>query len=387
MTMKTSPTLIQMLQGIIATPSVSSVSPGFDQSNMDVIHLLADWLQDLGFEVEVLPLTSQPNKANLIATLGTGPGGLVLAGHTDTVPYDEGRWGSDPFKLTDADNRFYGLGTADMKSFLALSIEAAKNFQAKDLQQPLIILATADEESSMNGAEELVLHGRPKARYAIVGEPTGMRPIRAHKGMMMEAIHLQGQAGHSSNPALGNSALEGMHAVMAEILNWRQELQQKHQHNAFIIPHPTLNLGHIHGGDNPNRICGDCELHIDLRPLPGMPLAELRQELSQRVNRIADQFQLSAKVTSLFKGTEAMETPANAELIQYAETMTGHTAESVAFCTEAPYFQQLGMQTIILGPGSIDQAHQPNEYIEQSSLQPTVAFLTKAIQHYCVTPQ
>lgn len=376
-----------MLQGIIAAPSVSSVSPGFDQTNLSVIHLLADWLQSLGFKVEVLPLSAQPNKANLIATLGTGPGGLVLAGHTDTVPYDQGRWKTDPFQLTDADQRFYGLGTADMKSFLALAIEAAKNFNTKDLQQPLIILATADEESSMNGAEDLVKLGRPKARYAIVGEPTGMRPIRAHKGIMMEAIHLRGQSGHSSNPALGNSALEGMHAIMGEILKWRAELQAKYHHSAFVIPHPTLNLGHIHGGDNPNRICGDCELHIDLRPLPGMSLNELRQELRQRVAGVAERLQLSSEVTSLFKGTEAMETPADAELIRYVEGMTGHTAESVAFCTEGPYFQELGMQTVILGPGSIDQAHQPNEYIDQASLKPTVEFLRHAIQHYCVNPQ
>ena len=376
-----------MLQGIIAAPSVSSVSPGFDQSNLQVIHLLEDWLKGMNFSVEVIPLKSQPNKANLIATLGKGSGGLVLAGHTDTVPYDAGRWDSDPFKLTDADHRFYGLGTADMKSFLALAIEAAKDFKASDLKQPLIILATADEESSMNGAEELVELGRPKARYAIIGEPTGMRPIRAHKGIMMEAIHLQGQSGHSSNPALGNSALEGMHAVIGEILHWRNELQTKNRNDAFVIPYPTLNLGHIHGGDNPNRICGDCELHIDLRPLPGMALDELRQELSYRVNRVAERLHQTARVSPLFKGTEAMETPADAELVKYAEKMTGHDAETVAFCTEGPYLQQLGMQTIILGPGNIDQAHQPNEYIEQSSLQPTVKLLQHAIQHYCVTPQ
>jgi acetylornithine deacetylase len=376
-----------MLQGIIAAPSVSSVSPGFDQSNLQVIQLLADWLPGLGFEVEVIPLESQPNKANLIATLGKGPGGLVLSGHTDTVPFDAGRWNSDPFKLTDSDHRFYGLGTADMKSFLALAIEAAKDFRAQDLKQPLIILATADEESSMNGAEELVLLGRPKARYAIIGEPTGMRPIRAHKGMMMESIHLQGQAGHSSNPSLGNSALEGMQAVMAEIIQWRRELQHQYQHQAFTIPHPTLNLGHIHGGDNPNRICGECELHIDLRPLPGMPLQELRRQLQQRVNRVAEQLELTASISPLFKGTEAMETPADAELIRYTEQMTGYGAETVAFCTEGPYLQQLGMQTVILGPGNIDQAHQPNEYISQDSLKPTVEFLKNAIRHYCVSPQ
>jgi len=142
-----------MLSGLIAAPSMSSVSPEFDTSNREVIDLLADWLERLGFAVEVLPLPTQPHKANLIATLGKGPGGLVLAGHTDTVPYDEGRWSHNPFRLTEKDNRLYGLGTSDMKGFFALAIEAARQFQAEQLQQPLIILATADEESSMEGAK------------------------------------------------------------------------------------------------------------------------------------------------------------------------------------------------------------------------------------------
>ena len=382
--MAKSPSLIQMLQGIIGAPSVSSVSPAFDQSNLEVIHLLADWLQTLGFVVEVLPLKSQPNKANLIATLGKGPGGLVLAGHTDTVPYDEGRWNSDPFTLTDADNRFYGLGTADMKSFLALAIEAAKDFKAEDLQQPLIILATADEESSMNGAEELVILGRPKARYAIVGEPTSMRPIRAHKGMMMEAIHLQGQAGHSSDPALGKSALEGMHAVMTEILQWRNELQTKYQNQAFVIPYPTLNLGHIHGGDNPNRICGDCELHIDLRPLPGMDIHALRAELHHRVSGTLADSGITVDCDALFDGIPAMETAAETAIVRLAERLTGHAPEAVAFATEAPYLKQLGMDTIILGPGDIAQAHQPDEYLALDRLKPTIGILRQAIESVCI---
>ena len=122
------PTLKFMLEGLIATPSISSVDSNHDQSNLQVIQLLANWLDTLGFQCEILPLTKNPGKANLIATLGEGPGGLVLAGHTDTVPYDEGRWKHDPFKLIELDNRFYGLGTSDMKRFLALAIEATKAY-------------------------------------------------------------------------------------------------------------------------------------------------------------------------------------------------------------------------------------------------------------------
>lgn len=377
------PGLIEMLQRLVATPSVSSVSPEFDQSNRAVIDILAGWLDALGFAVEVMPLPERPEKANLIATLGAGPGGLVLAGHTDTVPFDADRWRSDPFVLTEADDRLYGLGTADMKGFFPLAIEAARRFEARQLRSPLIILATADEESSMEGAEALVAAGRPRGRYAVIGEPTGLRPVRMHKGIMMEAIRLTGRSGHSSDPTLGVNALEGMHGVLGEILAWRAELQAAHRNPLFQVEVPTLNLGHIHGGDNPNRICGRCELHIDLRPLPGMALDELRGELARRLERRLADSRLELEIFPLFKGTPAMETPAASALVQVAERLTGHDAEAVAFCTEGPYLQALGMETLILGPGDIDQAHQPDEYLARDRVRPTVDLLEQLIGRFC----
>ncbi|RCX25998.1 acetylornithine deacetylase [Thioalbus denitrificans] len=377
------PGLIEMLQRLVATPSVSSVSPEFDQSNRAVIDILAGWLETLGFAVEVMPLPERPEKANLIATLGAGPGGLVLAGHTDTVPFDADRWRSDPFVLTEADDRLYGLGTADMKGFFPLAIEAARRFEARQLRSPLIILATADEESSMEGAEALVAAGRPRGRYAVIGEPTGLRPVRMHKGIMMEAIRLTGRSGHSSDPSLGVNALEGMHGVLGEILAWRAELQAAHRNPLFQVEVPTLNLGHIHGGDNPNRICGRCELHIDLRPLPGMALDELRGELVRRLERRLEGSRLELEIFPLFKGTPAMETPAASALVQVAERLTGHGAEAVAFCTEGPYLQALGMETLILGPGDIDQAHQPDEYLALDRVRPTVDLLEQLIGRFC----
>lgn len=377
------PGLIEMLQRLVATPSVSSVSPEFDQSNRAVIDILAGWLDALGFAVEVMPLPERPEKANLIATLGAGPGGLVLAGHTDTVPFDADRWRSDPFVLTEADDRLYGLGTADMKGFFPLAIEAARRFEARQLRSPLIILATSDEESSMEGAEALVAAGRPRGRYAVIGEPTGLRPVRMHKGIMMEAIRLTGRSGHSSDPSLGVNALEGMHGVLGEILAWRAELQAAHRNPLFQVDVPTLNLGHIHGGDNPNRICGRCELHIDLRPLPGMALDDLRGELVRRLERRLEGSRLELEIFPLFKGTPAMETPAASALVQVAERLTGHGAEAVAFCTEGPYLQALGMETLILGPGDIDQAHQPDEYLALDRVRPTVDLLEQLIGRFC----
>ncbi|VAW95668.1 Acetylornithine deacetylase [hydrothermal vent metagenome] len=379
-----SPELLECLSQLIAIPSVSSVQEQYDQSNRPVIDLLAGWLADLGFSIEIMPLPNQPDKANLIATLGSGPGGLILSGHTDTVPFNEQYWASDPFALTERDNKLYGLGSADMKSFLGLAIEAVKQHDADKLKAPVILLATADEESSMDGAVALVEADRPKAKYAIIGEPTGLIPIRAHKGIIMEAIHLTGRSGHSSNPAYGNNAMDGMHLVLDEIKQWRAELQKKYNDPSFAVPYPTLNLGHIHGGDNPNRICGDCELHIDLRPLPGMSTDELRDTLDHRLQaRLADTG-LGYERKSLIRGTEPMHTAAEAELVKTAEALTGHHAESVAYCTEAPYLNSMGTQTIVMGPGHIEQAHQPDEYLPMEQIQPTIDLLAKMIGKYCI---
>ena len=376
--------LLDHIRQLIATPSVSSVSPQFDQSNRPVIDLLAGWLEETGFAVWIEPLPERPDKANLIATLGSGPGGLVLAGHTDTVPYDAGRWRHDPFGGAVENGRIYGLGSADMKSFLALALAASRDFTARDLRQPLVILATADEESSMHGARALAAAGRPLGRHAVIGEPTGLRPVRMHKGIMMEAIRLEGRSGHSSNPALGASALEGMHRVIGELLQWRTELQASYRNPLFEVEVPTLNLGHIHGGDNPNRICAACELHIDIRPLPGMGLEELRSALHQRLERLLADSALKLNFLSLFPGIEALETPATAAIVQATEELTGAPAGVAGFGTEGPYLNALGMETVILGPGNVDCAHQPDEFLALDTIEPTLELLRGLIGRFCL---
>lgn len=378
------PDLKSMLARLIAQPSISSASPKWDHSNEAVIRTLADWLEPMGFDVEILEVPGAPGKFNLIATLGQGPGGLVLSGHTDTVPFDDQRWQSDPFTLTERDGRWYGLGTCDMKGFFPLAIEAAREVVGVQLRQPLIILATADEESSMNGARALAEAGRPKARYAVIGEPTGLRPVRMHKGIMMERLRFDGQSGHSSNPALGRNALEGMHEALTELLTLREQWQAKYQNPNFEVQVPTLNLGCIHGGDNPNRICADCELHFDLRPLPGMDMDTLRQTILERIRPVAERRSLSLLFEPLFDGVPPFETKADAELVLACEKLTGHTAHAVAFATEAPWLQKLGLETLVMGPGSIDQAHQPDEYLELSQLDPTVRILRGLIKQFCL---
>lgn len=377
------PTLLTLMQQLIETPSVSCTNPSIDQSNRAVIDLLAQWLEDLGFRCEICPIPLQPHKANLIATLGEGPGGLVLAGHTDTVPFDEELWQYNPLGMSEDNGRLYGLGTSDMKGFFPIAIEAAKKFLDTPLKQPLIILATADEESSMAGAKALAEMGRPVARHAIIGEPTGMRPIRMHKGMMMESVRLQGKSGHSSNPDWGVNALDAMHAVMGELMTLRKELQRDYTNSHFDVSFPTMNLGCIHGGDNPNRICGHTELQFDLRPLPGMSLDNLRETLDKRLRAIADQHQVQFDLKNLF-GIPPFETDASREIVKVAEKLTGHKAGSVCFGTEAPFLTEMGMDTIVLGPGDIDQAHQPDEYLSIDRIQPTITLLEEMIKRFCL---
>ncbi len=372
-----------MLRKLIASNSISSVMPAVDQGNREVIELLAVWLADMGFSVEIMPLPD-PRKANLIATLGTGPGGLVLSGHTDTVPCDDNLWRQDPFALTEKDGRFYGLGTSDMKGFFALAIEAAREFIDRPLQQPLIILATADEESSMSGAKALAEAGRPRARYAVVGEPTGLKPITSHKGILVESLVIEGRSGHSSDPGLGSNAMHSMHRVLTELLAFQAELKARYRDPLFAVDHPTLNLGCIHGGDNPNRICGRCELGFEIRPLPGMDIHELHEQLAARLQSLG--VEEGTAMSLDYYGVPAFATRGNTDLAAICERLTGHGSEAVAFATEAPYLQDLGMDVVVLGPGDIAQAHQPDEYLALDRIPPMVETLKQLIGHCCLTP-
>ncbi len=376
---------IDHLQQLVALPSVSCGLPEWDMPNDKVIAHLANLFSDLGFTTHIQPLAEQ-GKANLIASLGQGDGGLVLAGHSDTVPYDADRWQSDPFTLTERDGKLFGLGATDMKGFFPVILEAVKPYVGSAFKQPLIVLATADEESSMSGARALARQGIPgfKPRVAVIGEPTGLVPIRAHKGIMMETIRVRGKSGHSSNPALGNNALEAMHDVMGQLLQLRGELQSRYRDPGFAVQTPTLNLGCIHGGDGANRICGECELHFDLRLLPGMDNDALRAAIQQRLTPIAERSGTDIVFSSLFDGVDPFGEHPESELVKICEELTGHPADTVAFATEAPFMQQLGMQTLVLGPGSINQAHQPDEFIPLDQIGPAITILRRLIEKYCL---
>lgn len=378
------PTLQQMLRELIAAPSVSSVSPEFDTGNRAVIDLLAGWLDDLGFAVRVDPLSHDGGKANLVATLGSGPGGLVLAGHADTVPCNPELWREDPWRLTERDGALHGLGASDMKSFFAFAVDVAAGIDPRKLREPLVIVATADEESTMAGARALAAAGRLPGRWAVIGEPTSGRPVRAHKGILMEKARITGRAGHSSDPHLGVNAIDAMHRLIAELMLLRDDLAARHPAPEFGVPYPTMNLGRVVGGDNPNRICPSCELSFDCRLVPGMDLAATRAELRRRLERAVAGTGASVAFEALLEGVPAYAAPEGSALIEAAEQLLGRRAEPVAFATEAPFFQALGIEALIAGPGALDVAHQPDEALELAAIEPYREFLGRMVERCCL---
>lgn len=378
------PTFMESFSQLIEIPSVSSVDPGLDQSNRPVVELLAGWFSELGFDVELMPVDGSSHKMNLIACTGKGTEGLVLSGHTDTVPFNEAAWEQSPFKLTEKDNRLYGLGTSDMKGFFPVVLEVLREMDLSKIQRPLFVLATCDEESTMSGAKALLAAERFLGRHALIGEPTGLQPINMHKGIMLETIRLLGKAGHSSDPSLGINALEGMNGVINALMQWREKIQGEFRNPEFKVPVPTLNFGSIRGGDNPNRICADCELSVDLRLLPRMQIDEVRADLRREVMRTVDGSGLTVEFDPVFPGLSAMETDGNAEIVKIAEKLSGVSSGTVAFGTEGPYLNSLGMQTVVLGPGDIEQAHQANEYLSLERIKPMQEIVKNMIQHFCM---
>ena len=386
------PNFTQSLTQLIACPSISSTQPSWDQGNLKVIQLLAVWFEQLGFNIDIqqVPRAHEggANKYNLLAKLGDGEGGLLLAGHSDTVPFDESRWQSDPMGVIDKDDKFYGLGTCDMKGFFAFILQACKGLTAKQLKKPLYVLATADEETTMAGARFFAQSQAAKPDVAIIGEPTNLVPVIMHKGHMSHRISVEGQSGHSSKPSLGVNAIEIMYQVIGELINLKEKFNLNYKNEAFDVPAPTLNMGAIKGGDNANRICGHCDLDIDLRSLPGMSDDELLRWLSEALKPLAEKFPGRISFEELHPSSPSFEQKKHKHddkcFVSIAEEISGHKCCAVNYATEAPYIQQLGCQTIVLGPGSINQAHQPNEFLAHSEIEKTDKILVEMIQRYCL---
>lgn len=378
-----------MIAALVAQRSISNADPELDTSNRGVCEQLAGWLQPLGFDCQLLPVpvAGAPDKVNLLARLGPGGGsnaGLVLSGHADTVPFDADGWHSDPFEVVQRGDALHGLGVCDMKGFLAIAAEVAAEFRDTALTAPITLLATANEETGMEGARALVESAALRGGCAVIGEPTNLQPVHAHKGILMEAITLHGSAGHSSNPALGANTIAALPLVLDALRGLQSQLLQQHRNPLFAVDHATINPGHVCGGDSPNRIPAHTELHIDLRFLPGMALADLRQQIRDAVGAALQDSDCNVSFRPLFEGSPAYELAATADIVEASATLSGHAPVAVDFATEAAFLGELDIQTVVLGPGDIAVAHQPNESLPLERIEPTRQILRGLIHRYCV---
>ena len=383
------------LKTLIEQRSVSAPGTAQDCSNKSVVDILANWLSDQGFRcnVQLLPKNpldlpdTQPEKYNLYAQIGPDTsGGLALAGHVDTVPACPEKWRSDPWTLTHDEAQVTGLGSSDMKGFFASILAVLSTLDLKQLKKPLMVIATADEESNMHGAEYLSKEALQHISQVIIGEPTDNVPIRMHKGILMERLILRGQAGHSSRPSDGRNAIAGLKQLIGAL----QELQadfiktysQQEIYQAYDVPWPTLNFGRVVGGDIPNRIADQCALDIDCRFFADKEIPQIRKMIYDLTARVAQAQGLQFECQSLFSGIEGMHTDAQAKLIQCLEQHS-QPSQGVSFCTEGPYFARLVDEVAIWGPGNIALAHQPNEYILLDKVKLFHNNLSQVIQQLC----
>lgn len=373
---------IAMLARLVAFDTTSR------DSNLALVEYVEGLLGDLGI-ASTRVLNADGRKANLYASLGpVAEGGIILSGHTDVVPVDGQTWSSDPFTLTERGGRLYGRGTCDMKGFLALALAAASTFAgAGRLNRPIHLALSYDEEVGCLGAPSMIAEIArhvPKPAAVIVGEPTNMEVVHGHKGITSYVVTVTGHEAHSSLTHLGLSA--NMMAV--RLMHSLSELARRLEHDGdpaspFVPPHPTLTIGQINGGTAVNILARQCVFLFDLRCPPGIDpmkilgpfLAEtqaLDAEMKARFPETGVQV-VRRSLTPAF----APEPDGPAERIARSLAGDNGPPRVVAYAAEAGQFQEAGFSTVICGPGSIEQAHQPDEFVERTQMERGAAFMLR----------
>ncbi len=373
-----------ILARLIAFDSVSA------RSNLGVIHWIRDYLAGLGVAAVVVPAADGQPKANLWASIGPDrDGGIVLSGHSDVVPVEGQPWSSDPFTLRDGGDRYFGRGTADMKGFIALALALVPEMLRARLATPIHLAISYDEELGCLGAPTLLAGiGRQfrKPRIAIVGEPTEMRLGTRHKGCYTFETTVTGRDGHSSQPERGLNAIAAGAEVVAALMRIYGSLRSDGPFDrSFDPPHSTLNIGRIEGGTALNIIARSCTVYWDFRAIPGADPAAVLAPLERYVaGDLLPRLQAAASEARIETRPRVGVPPLVEEKDGAAEALVRllsgqNDTFGMSFATEAGQFQQAGLSAIVCGPGSIQQAHQPDEFILKSQLAAGEAFLRRLI--------
>lgn len=373
----------EMLAKLIAFDTTSH------KSNLDLIGFVSDYLSSYGVPYDLIH-NEDKTKANLYATIGDPvPGGIVLSGHTDVVPVDDQDWASDPFQMTETDGRLYGRGTCDMKGFVATVLAAVPGFVNRPLSRPIHIALSYDEEVGCIGVrpmlEHIVAH-LPKPALVIVGEPTSMKVVNAHKALRSFTTYITGVEAHSSQTDMGVSAITAAADLIRHLSEIGEDLRARGDStHRFDPPFTTLSVGTIEGGTAMNIIPRHCQFTWEHRTLPHEDNDEIIRRFDAYVNEVALPRMKERSDRAEIKTVQLSNSPGlSIEENSPAETLALRLAEqnetfAVSYGTEAGLFQAMDIPTVVCGPGDILQAHKPDEYLSLEQLAACDRFLQKLL--------
>jgi len=362
---------IELMDKLIGFPTISS------ESNLDCIDWISDYLKSFGARCEI---TSEiKGKANIFATLGPDTdGGIILSGHTDVVPVEGQNWSTDPFKMKRENNALFGRGTCDMKGFIAAAMAMVPKYSKLDLKRPIHFAFTYDEEVGCLGARVLVnqlIASGLKPSACIVGEPTSMRIIEGHKGMCEYTTEFRGVEGHSSQPDRCVNALEYAHRFINKLMEVRLELPaMAPEGSRFDPPYSTSSICACHSGTTHNVIPSQAEVEWEMRVVQRSDREWLRDQMERYVDEVLrPEMKKKSIIADIFETvcveTDGLEPEQDSEAVKIVQELTGgNSTEVVAFGTEAGLFSRAGISSVLCGPGSIEQAHKPDEYVTEEQM-------------------
>ncbi|QBQ54238.1 acetylornithine deacetylase [Nitrosococcus wardiae] len=364
---------LPILEKLIGFPTISR------ETNLPLIDYSEDFLRSQGFQTQRF-YNEQGNKANLMAWIGPErDGGLMLAGHTDVVPVDQQDWTTDPFRLTEKNGHLYGRGTSDMKGFLALALETAAALDSRQLQRPLYVCFTYDEEIGCGGAKALIGYLKtlsPPPRFALIGEPTDLALVTAHKGIQITTTHIKGKPAHSSCPHLGASAIVFASKLIAAL----EELLPPEENRDFNPPSATFNVGTIRGGTAINIIPEHCQFDWECRTLPSQNTAQINEAWERLIHSLKKRIQGIEVENHIKTAVPGLQSGLNREIAAWLkEFLEEGKIGTAPFVTEAGLYQQAGLPTVVCGPGTIQEAHQPDENIAISKMEAYRTFLHQVV--------
>ena len=377
--MNASPTSVAMIRKLVDFPTVSR------DSNLELIDFVREYLKPFDADVR-LTFDDDKRKANLFATLGPRQdGGIVLSGHTDVVPVQGQAWDSDPFTLVERDGKLFGRGTSDMKSFIAVVLTLRPEFVERGLKSPLHLAFSYDEEVGCIGVGRMIADltaAGIKPQSCVVGEPTMMKPVIAHKGKKSYRATVRGLASHSAYAPNGVNAVE----AAAEAVAYLKRMARRHRDSgpydrAFDVAHTTVHTGVFYGGTALNIVPHECTFDFEFRYLPGDDPEKLFDEFKTYVSNTLEPemravFKDAGFDIQLMSQIPALDNSAETEVVALAQALSGNTdIGKVSYGTEGSQFQLAGIPTVICGPGSIEQAHKPNEYVSLEQIAHSEKFL------------